>query len=138
MGLLELFGDNNSEDVGTIEKTEHTKKIGLVPAVIIKGIIGIGLLTLSEWGIVVSGYPILLNILLLIYLVIAYNVDPKPRMDKLGLLGGLIDHPFKYTDDINRSMLFFKIILFPGKVIGTSIVDLIKGILKYIIDKKNI
>ena len=137
MSLLELFGDNNSEDVGTIEKTEHKKDIGLTSTIITKGIIGIGLLGISEWGILISGYPILLNVLLLIYLLIAYNVDPKPRMDKLGLLGGLVDHPFKYTDDINRTMLFLKVILFPGKIIGTPIVDLIKGIMKYIKDKKN-
>jgi len=137
MSLLEFFGDNNSEDVGSIETIKHKNEISLTPIIITKGIIGIGLLGLSEWGIMVSGYPVLLNILLIIYLVIAYNVDPKPRMDKLGLLGGLVDHPFKYTDDINRTMLFFKIILFPGKIIGTSIIGVIKGFLKYLIEKKN-
>ena len=137
MSLFEILGDNKSEDVGTIETIEHKKEVILTPTIIAKGLIGIALLGLSEWGIAISGYPILLNILLIIYLAIAYNVDPKPRMDKLGLLGGLIDHPFKYTDDINRRMLFFKILLFPGKLIGTTIVELIKGLWKFIKDKKN-
>jgi len=137
VSLFEYLGDNNSEDVGTVEKAEHKKEISLTPSVITKGIIGITLLGLIEWGIIVSGYPFILNILLLIYLVISYNVNPKPRMDKLGMLGGLIDHPFKYTDDINRTMFFLKIVLFPGRIIGIPIVELFKGLWKYILDKEN-
>ena len=137
MSLFEYFGDNNSDDIGTIEKAEHKKEISLTPSVITKGLIGITLFGLIEWGINLSGYPFILNIPLLIYLIIAYNVNPKPRMDKLGMLGGLIDHPFKYTDDINRTMLFLKIVLFPGRIIGTPIVELIKGLWKYILDNKN-
>ena len=105
MGLLELFGEYKSADVGTIGQAGRGKTVELTPAVPAKGLLAIGVLAITEWGMASTGYPILCNILLLIYLVVSYNVDADPRMDKPGLLGGLIDHPFKYTDQLSLSGL---------------------------------
>ena len=136
MSLLEYFGDNKSEDIGTIDKSEHANVTELTQAIVIKGIAGFVLLGLAEWGIVASGYPVLWNIVMLAYLAIAYNVNANPRMDRLGLLGGLVDHPFRYTDDINRTMLFLKVVLFPGKIVATFVMDLLKGMHRYIVEMK--
>ena len=45
-------------------------------------------------------------------------------MDNIGWLGGLMDHPFRYSDDINRGLLGLKLILMPGRLIAESVVDM--------------
>ena len=32
-----------------------------------------------------------------------------------------MDHPFRYSDDLNRMLIFFLIILYPGRLISTTI-----------------
>lgn len=59
----------------------------------------------------------------LAYLVLSYYVYIKPHYDNMGYLG-FIDNPFKYTDDVNRFMLFFQALLLPGKIIAIPIVNL--------------
>jgi len=59
----------------------------------------------------------------LIYLAIAYHVHPQPDMENIGWLGGLLDHPFRYSDDINRFLVFLVILLWPGRFIAESFVD---------------
>ena len=58
-----------------------------------------------------------------IYLAIAYFINPKPDMDNVGFFGGLMDHPFRFSDDINRYLLGLKIILWPGRFVSQSIVS---------------
>ncbi len=41
----------------------------------------------------------------------------------LGWLGGLMDHPFRYSDDINRFPIFLMIRLWPGRLIAESMID---------------
>jgi hypothetical protein len=38
-------------------------------------------------------------------------------------LGGVIDDPFRYSDDINRFLLFLKVFLFRGEFLSESIID---------------
>ena len=59
-----------------------------------------------------------------IYLLTAYIFRPKPDMNNLGYLGGFINKPFDYSDDINRFLLFLKIILYPGVLISETIKDI--------------
>ena len=40
-----------------------------------------------------------------------------------GLMGGLIDHPFRWSDDMNRSPLFFKLALFPGYFLARPVAE---------------
>ncbi|HOX91741.1 MAG TPA: hypothetical protein PLC54_02380 [Spirochaetales bacterium] len=56
---------------------------------------------------------------------------PRPNTKDLGMLGGLMDHPFKYTDDQNRDLLFLKIILWPGRFMSRSILDGLRGMLAW-------
>ena len=55
---------------------------------------------------------------LVIYSVISFIVTPKPDYDDIGIAGGLIDNPFSYSDDINRFLIFLKILLLPGRIIA--------------------
>ncbi|MCB9689528.1 MAG: hypothetical protein H6735_31110 [Alphaproteobacteria bacterium] len=59
----------------------------------------------------------------LLYLALGYFVRPEPDMSNLGLFGGLIDHPFRWSDDLNRSLLFFKLALFPGYFLARPVAE---------------
>lgn len=50
------------------------------------------------------------------YLALAYFVHPAPATRNMGWMGGLIDHPFRFSDDVNRFLLFFQAFLYPGKI----------------------
>jgi hypothetical protein len=52
----------------------------------------------------------------LIYLVLALLVHPKPRHDNMGWVRGIIDNPFRWSDDVNRFLFFVEAILLPGKL----------------------
>ena len=59
----------------------------------------------------------------LAYLVTSYYIYIKPDYDNMGFLG-FINNPFKYTDDVNRFMIFFQAVLLPGKIISIPIVNM--------------
>jgi hypothetical protein len=58
----------------------------------------------------------------IIYLLISYRLNPVADSRNMGIFG-FINNPFKYTDDINRFLIFFKIFLYPGRLIGIGLVD---------------
>jgi hypothetical protein len=61
--------------------------------------------------------------ILLVYCIIAYLVRPEPDTSNIGWLGGVMDDPFRYSDDINRFLLFLKAFLLPGVFLAESIID---------------
>lgn len=62
------------------------------------------------------------------YITLGYLVRPEPDTSNMGWCGGLMDNPFRYSDDINRMLLFFKIILYPGRLLCTGLLDMIDAI----------
>ena len=60
--------------------------------------------------------------ILFIYCLISYKVIPQSDTSNIGLLGGLIDHPFRYSDDINRFLILLSILLYPGRFIATTLI----------------
>lgn len=60
---------------------------------------------------------IILTLGCFLYLFFCYFATPKPDYSNLGLFGGLIDHPFRISDDINRLLVFLSLVLLPGKLI---------------------
>lgn len=79
-------------------------------------LVGLALFVYCLWFIAQSGSKLSLLLFFLIYLCIAYLVTPKPDTRNVGWFGGLIDHPFRISDDLNRFMLFFYLLLLPGKL----------------------
>jgi hypothetical protein len=129
MSLLEWLGESYSpEPLGEVE-------IGGGPrararwAVVVCFVLAAALLT--AWAYVVlyvwqvrSPEWLAINAgVVLAYLLLGYWVHPAPDMENLGMLGGLFDHPFRYSDDLNRHMLFLLIVLWPGRFISESIMD---------------
>jgi len=69
----------------------------------------------QAWAAVVGGT--------LIYAGAAYFVDPQPDMENIGWCGGLVDHPWRYSDDINRNLFGLQILLGPGRFLVESVAD---------------
>lgn len=59
----------------------------------------------------------------LLYLVFGYFVHIKPDSENIGWCGGLIDNPFRISDDINRFGLVLHVLLWPGRFVSEAVVD---------------
>lgn len=72
-----------------------------------------------------SGWPLTLRtvavttVLLAAYSLLGYLVRPDPDMRNVGY------HPFRVSDDANRLLLLGGILLFPGKLVAGTVVDLL-------------
>jgi len=58
-----------------------------------------------------------------IYVALAYLIQPEPSWDNMGVCGGLIDHPGRWSDDWNRFLVQLAIVLGPGRFIAESLLD---------------
>jgi hypothetical protein len=58
------------------------------------------------------------------YCLLGFFIDIKPRYDNMGF-GGFVDNPFRHSDDVNRTLFFFKVILSPALLMSLSFVQLI-------------
>jgi|GEM_PF-1046945 len=58
-----------------------------------------------------------------LYLLVGYFIMPRPDYSNLGWFGGVIDHPFRYSDDLNRSLVFLRIVLLPGRIWAMALVN---------------
>ncbi len=126
MGLFEIFGESrNPGNVGSIEKNKDVELKQNLWLIIRNSILSIGiiggiyLLIFSE-GLDVVSLLLYLGVMA-IYCVVGYLIIPKPDYDNIGWLGGLIDHPFRYSDDLNRILIFLSAILYPGRFIATTV-----------------
>ncbi len=59
------------------------------------------------------------------YVGLGYLLRPRPDTSNMGWLGGLVDDPFHYSDDVNRFLLFLAVVLYPGRFVGQALVDLL-------------
>jgi len=75
-------------------------------------------LPLTGWQSVVVAAGIAL-----IYVGLAFFFVPEPNTDNMGWLGGMINDPFHYSDDWNRSLSFYHGVLAPGRFIAGTILD---------------
>ncbi|MGZ3853171.1 MAG: hypothetical protein ACXVBX_10310, partial [Flavisolibacter sp.] len=80
-------------------------------------IIGFGVFGFFVWIILKSNniYPSIL--LFIFYLLLAYFLTPRPDTSNVGFAGGLVNDPFRISDDANRLAVFFYLFLLPGKLI---------------------
>ncbi len=59
----------------------------------------------------------------LIYVGLAFFFVPEANGDNMGWLGGLINDPFHYSDDWNRTLQFWHGVLGPGRFIAGTLLD---------------
>lgn len=130
MGLLEWIGESanpgpiRSVNFGGRHRDHRPRWSILVCFLIALGLVGLTvwilyaglqLRTWTHWSIAAG--------IGLTYLCLAYFIHPQPDASNIGWAGGLFDHPFRYSDDVNRHLLFFLIFLFPGRFISESLID---------------
>lgn len=60
------------------------------------------------------------------YLMIAWLIRPRADTRNLGWAGGLIDDPFRMSDDWNRGLLTLSILLWPGRFVTDAIWDTLR------------
>ncbi|MBN8823467.1 MULTISPECIES: hypothetical protein [unclassified Spirosoma] len=59
---------------------------------------------------------------LTIYVLISHVVTATPDYTNVGWFGGLIDNPFRISDDYNRWLIYIQVILLPGKLMAYSLI----------------
>jgi len=59
-----------------------------------------------------------------VYLLLAYMIRPEADRHNLGWGGGLMDNPFRWSDDVNRWLMFLMIALWPGRFIAEGLIGL--------------
>ncbi|TDE17359.1 hypothetical protein [Dyadobacter psychrotolerans] len=133
MGLLEWFFESrNPGPVGKVginppepdDEGEPPRK-WLIYVAIVVGLILAG--TALSWVFEDSAYigfkqNLYRLCLFFLYVLVGHFVSAKPDHTNIGWLGGLVDNPFRISDDFNRWVLFTQIILLPGKLIAYSLV----------------
>lgn len=129
MSLLEWLGEShNPGPVGGVDVGGRRRAPASRPGVLCRVAIAVALLALllhlavGVWNAGVL--PVILGIA--VYLVLGYFVHPRADLSNVGWLGGVIDHPFRYSDDINRFLLFLGIILWPGRFVTEALVDAVR------------
>jgi hypothetical protein len=91
-------------------------------------VLGLFLITVALYW-VVNSRPhqgiggVLINLCFLAaYLLTAHFIRPVPDNTNMGLLGGLVDNPFRFSDNYNRYLAMLKGILFPGRIMTYSLI----------------
>ena len=141
MSLFEwLCEGRNPGPVGSIESgkfdiPERPKWLIIVRFIISIAIIGgiyylannhISTITFKTFGITTG--------VLIVYCVISFFVRQAPDTSNMGWAGGLIDNPLRISDDLNRNLVFLKIVLMPGLFIAESVLQQIKMLISIFSD----
>ena len=130
MSLLEWLGETfDPGDIGSVEMGNRWRRSRpriIVLTCLFLSCVLLGLCLYAIWGLFGLQSPEEFGIaaaVMLAYLAIAYWVHPQPDTENLGWFGMFFDHPFRYSDDLNRLLLFLLIVLSPGRFVAESIVD---------------
>ena len=130
MSLLEwLFEHKNPGPVGGIDggipgesgvEPSVRKARALVAAIAIGGVVYLiqrNAESPTDLGVALGAF--------VAYIAIGSFFHPKPDYSNVGLLGGLIDHPLRWSDDVNRILAFLLVLLYPGRLLGIGLRDLV-------------
>ena len=131
MSLLEWLGEaRNPGPVGSIEGGSPEPIHWRPRVIVLRGVVAIVVVAAAAVGIArvtdTAAETIILTTVATVYCGIAYWITPRPALDNVGWFGGLIDHPFRWSDDVNRSLVFLGVILWPGRFLTVSLRDVIR------------
>jgi len=128
MGLFEIFFERrNPGAVGNIEKNNKSLKPVKLSILMIKLLIS-GAIIWFAYDKTIRGNLSVSNILIFIgvlsfYCFISYNFIPKPATSNMGWLGGMVDNPLRYSDDLNRMLVGLFVLLLPGRFVSTTVMQ---------------
>jgi hypothetical protein len=116
MSLLEWLGESvNRGPMGSVETGAPERASLSRGLLLVRGAVGGTLLTLGAVAVFSSQEPGRWLALFVGYLLLSFFLRPAPDYSNVGWVGGLIDHPLRWSDDINRFLIFLLIILWPGQ-----------------------
>lgn len=129
--MYEFLGEQiDPRGVGKIEiNTEYAarrkplwlvalKLVGLAAILPVGFALVVPLIPLPMWQALVVSAGVLL-----IYVGVAFFVRPEPDTDNMGWCGGLINDPFHYSDNLNRSLFTLHCVLGPGRFAAETVLD---------------
>jgi len=132
MSLLEIIGEElDPGPMGDFTSEEPPRETRPRWLVILRAVVGLGMIA-TPFVIAAVGTPFsigsvgLVAMGMVVYLGLAHFLRPRPDFSNMGWLGGAFDNPFRYSDDVNRFLLFLSIVLWPGRFATTSILDLFR------------
>ncbi|MCA8926237.1 MAG: hypothetical protein KDD82_30800 [Planctomycetes bacterium] len=138
MSLFEWWGESiNPGPVGGVEFGDDPRRAPADPTwVLIRLVLSCAVLV-GAWILVFGHYAVEVNAhnvgiaaaVAFSYLGLAWLIRPQADFSNMGWAGGLIDNPFRYSDDLNRTLLFLTVVLFPGRLIADSLGDSVRLVL---------
>jgi hypothetical protein len=132
MSLFEIIGESiDPGPVGGIDAGPPPREPRSRTAVIVRGAVALALVTTvfmatAVVGPLASGRPGMTAGVIGVYLLLGYFVRPRPDYDNMGWLGGVLNNPFRYSDDINQTLWVLRMLLWPGRWASTAIVELFR------------
>lgn len=131
MSLFEWLGEvRNRGPVGTVESGHprpghwHPAVILLRAVIAVVALVASGLFITRTADTTTDAVAIVLG--LLAYCGIAYWFSPRPELENVGWASGLFDHPFRWSDDMNRGLVYFAVVFWPGRFLTVSLRDVVR------------
>ena len=128
MSFFEWFGESRQPGpIGTIERgvpdPGHWHPRVILARAIAAAILLAGVLTGIVWFTDGTGEAVVAFLVVGAYCSAGYWYAPRPDLENVGWLGGLVDHPFRWSDDVNRGLLVLRVVLGPGRFVTVSLRD---------------
>lgn len=125
MSLIEIIGELLSPGPTGGVKPHPRDNLPATWIILARAAISVaGLTALLVWLGIPNGFGATLACLA--YVLIATVLQPTPDYSNIGWFGGLMDNPFRISDDVNRLLVLFLMLLFPGRVIGSGLILLLR------------
>jgi hypothetical protein len=126
VGFLEIIGEHfNKGAIGRVDVERQVPPDPPSPFAFV-WLIGAGVVialwTMMLWRVSATWSGFLVTMACSVaYVTIASRARPRPDYSNVGLLHGLIDHPFRYSDDYNRFLAFLILFFLPGRLIAIGL-----------------
>ena len=126
MSFLEFFGERfNRGPSGDLRFERENLPVRPSPyalAWLFASLLAIALWTMMLWRVSTTWTGFLVAMALsTAYVLIAARARPRPDYSNVGFVGGLIDHPFRISDDYNRLLAFLILFFLPGRLIANGL-----------------
>ena len=133
MRLIEFIGELiKPGEIGTVDITKREKEKS-IDMLIVKTIISIAIVIVIYYlNFRISFHIkefILFVAIMAVYSAAGYFILLKPDYSNVGLFRGILNNPFRISDNVNRMLVIIMVILIPGRLISTTVlswIDLFK------------
>ena len=95
--------------------------IALRFAIALALVLGFEYLTILRPGLYDWHHVLRMNAFLVVYLALGGLLRIQPAYENTGWVPFLIDNPFRISDDWNRLLVFFSVVLLPGRYVVSAV-----------------